>query len=1013
MRQTLIDKVNHLTNTCSVTRYENDEFVRAKTLQDELVLKIIDRTYKKGELPKIQATLKETVPIIAKYNDLRLYDRSFNNLLIADMHIDDLHKMKEKDDSITQNIAGVTDKEQSNFVGALLQHSKLFGIPGGGKTKSIIDKIVQLKNNVQFGPNNFIIVTFSRNACNDFLEKGNKVCQKLFTNQNVKTVHSLAGTIMYSLRKKKTSCLHTVILSATKFINEKCRNGELLKIKCLATCKLIVVDESQDISENQYAFIMKVSEILNIPVIMVGDPNQNIYQFQNGSDKFLVEHPGPQISYVNNYRSTNEIVDFVNQMRIYKKLPLMMSAKNTYGSKPYIHVGNDDSIMNDIVLGIFSSKYAFEEIAIIGPIKKSNENRNVGLNMIAAMLKNFGIPFCEHYSQGKDNMFDTQKKTVRVGHVNLYTIHGSKGLEFKKVFVINVHFAAMGRRPTATEYNEHKYLWYVAFSRAINELTIYVRDDKDPYPELTLCNSMTYTTNNSRKLHAFDYESKFEADHKQLKYPIKDTINNKKYFNENALLEFEEKSKYKLHESIMYTQPDDVTIKNKHATLFGEYMENIFIFYYCLRHSNVKNFTRRIKNYFKHLIILAPKYRGGYYNLKKLGCANMLNFDTLHLVKDKIGEEAYVYILDRMTNKTAYYNCVLQSSTQEYPKETVYRYCKKLIKNYDRETNNNIIFKISLIMHCIQNECKFMLDDDYKTEKLHTHIRKIIKYIKTLPSGYKFQKICEHPNIPLIGEYDILTKNNKIIELKFVKSVGVLHILQTLMYYNNLFPDWKQEMKLEIWNLYTGKRYKIALTKRYTNFDYLKYVCDALKTKLTNNVFMYDLETDGTEYVNPEIIERHFQELYLGFVPSSGLINIGKPLGTFITKLTGITNKMIRRGDDPDTFKSDMDTIYRYCRKPIFIAHNGNSFDHRIMLHKKLLNAELSGKLLDSKSMISMICDNDKLQKKKLTEIYEIVTGKSLVDVSSTLSAHRAEFDVLLLIHIFKHLNLKLCNFVD
>ena len=43
--------------------------------------------------------------------------------------------------------------------------------------------------------------------------------------------------------------------------------------------KVIFVDEAQDISFIQYDLINKLSKFLNCPVIMVGDPNQNIYQF--------------------------------------------------------------------------------------------------------------------------------------------------------------------------------------------------------------------------------------------------------------------------------------------------------------------------------------------------------------------------------------------------------------------------------------------------------------------------------------------------------------------------------------------------------------------------------------------------------------------------------------------------------------------------------------------------------------------------------------------------------------
>jgi len=32
-----------------------------------------------------------------------------------------------------------------------------------------------------------------------------------------------------------------------------------------------------------------------------------------------------------------------------------------------------------------------------------------------------------------------------------------------------------------------------------------------------------------------------------------------------------------------------------------------------------------------------------------------------------------------------------------------------------------------------------------------------------------------------------------------------------------------------------------------------------------------------------------------------------------------------------DQFKKEMDEIFKYCYKPIFIAFNGNSFDHKIL----------------------------------------------------------------------------------
>ena len=59
---------------------------------------------------------------------------------------------------------------------------------------------------------------------------------------------------------------------------------------------------------NNMILLWKSRKLLNIPVILIGDINQNIYQFQGGSDKFLREHPGKKIILVENNRSTEEIV---------------------------------------------------------------------------------------------------------------------------------------------------------------------------------------------------------------------------------------------------------------------------------------------------------------------------------------------------------------------------------------------------------------------------------------------------------------------------------------------------------------------------------------------------------------------------------------------------------------------------------------------------------------------------------------------------------------------------------
>ncbi len=87
---------------------------------------------------------------------------------------------------------------------------------------------------------------------------------------------------------------------------------EVLKsVPCLKSVKYVFVDEAQDLSEEQYNTIILISKHLKASVVMVGDANQNIYQFQGSMNKFLLTHSDKQLGLSINNRSSDEIVDFV------------------------------------------------------------------------------------------------------------------------------------------------------------------------------------------------------------------------------------------------------------------------------------------------------------------------------------------------------------------------------------------------------------------------------------------------------------------------------------------------------------------------------------------------------------------------------------------------------------------------------------------------------------------------------------------------------------------------------
>lgn len=203
--------------------------------------------------------------------------------------------------------------EQLQFINSDISiNKKILAQAGTGKTRSAIEFIVKNKEkNYINSPDDFIIFTFSKSACKDFITKGIERDPTLFNNKNVRTLHSFSGTIKNrNSGFTENGDIKTAIIEAIELI----ANNQLT-----FDFKVIIVDEAQDLSEEQYLFIKAISNN-TIPIVLIGDTNQNIYSFQKSSEKFLRDFDGEEIVFYKNYRSTHEIVNFINYFRPYSEL---------------------------------------------------------------------------------------------------------------------------------------------------------------------------------------------------------------------------------------------------------------------------------------------------------------------------------------------------------------------------------------------------------------------------------------------------------------------------------------------------------------------------------------------------------------------------------------------------------------------------------------------------------------------------------------------------------------------
>ena len=604
-----------------------------------------------------------------------------------------------------ENLKLKYNDEQMAFIQSKLEKSCLLGIPGGGKTASIIGKILYHYSNGHLKKNNeYLILSFSRRACHDFISKGQKQHEKLFNSRNICTLHSLAGKIVNKLCNKKSSSKDTVIIAASEVIlNNKDNVETLTEFKQL---KVIFVDEAQDISEIQYTLIQTISKITGCVVIMVGDPNQNIYQFQNGCDKFLMEHSSKKYYLIKNYRSSKQIVNFVNQFKPWELLTQnMVSTKEKDYSRPTIFCGSVSEIIQNIVYKIKNSSYKRENIAIIGPVKKSKPINdyysNIGLSLMTNLLSDHGISYLKHYEDTNNEEIVLDKFRKEENHINLMTIHGSKGLEFDEVFILNFHVTTFGMMPNEEKYNEFKYLWYVGLSRACYSMHLYVDKNKFAWFELKNCPLKFYQFDNQPP-RMMD-KMRFKEEIKPMYHSVTEILGSKKFFDEKHLYVFEKLIQYHIEEEDLYDNFVKTTLfeYEHYCALYGIFIENIFNYYYCLKNDSVPDFISKLKRILDNTI-LVPKNMVGGYKILKLKCPFILkdlvklqDFDSIKKSFKIREQELYEYLINILNNdyqKEFFLDCY--NDVSHYSKEFLYELIKKCLNEKKKYSDDDIYYCI-------------------------------------------------------------------------------------------------------------------------------------------------------------------------------------------------------------------------------------------------------------------------------------------------------------------------------
>ncbi|MBQ8738964.1 MAG: RecQ family ATP-dependent DNA helicase [Clostridia bacterium] len=181
--------------------------------------------------------------------------------------------------------------------------------PGSGKTRVLVHKLASLLLLEDVKHEQLLMVTFSRAAATEFKKRLIGLIGNAANFVEIKTFHSYCFDLLGKIGTLEASS--NVVRDAAEMI----RNGEVEQGKI--TKSVLVIDEAQDMDEHEFELVRALMTINDdMRVIVVGDDDQNIYEFRGSNSehlKTLIEHYGAtKYEMTENYRSKTNIIALAN-----------------------------------------------------------------------------------------------------------------------------------------------------------------------------------------------------------------------------------------------------------------------------------------------------------------------------------------------------------------------------------------------------------------------------------------------------------------------------------------------------------------------------------------------------------------------------------------------------------------------------------------------------------------------------------------------------------------------------
>lgn len=924
-----------------------------------------------------------------------------------------------------------SDEQLKYIMSTEIGDTKLLACPGSGKTFCVLRRMINIAN--RSNKQHVFMITFSRSAANDAKTKMKRDHPNSKMIQQISTFHSFAGKILSKVNAHKLSTNDNKGLSLTmirlhEFLESLSDDTDISHYGPLSKVKDLFVDEAQDLDPLQFKCLQLLRQKLGVRIHLIGDPNQCIYQFRYSASTFLLSFDAKTFYLTKNFRSTPEIVKFINQLVIHPFEHPSTPSKPASGVQPRLHYLTKEDALQYIHSRLSEENVVYSDYAVLVPSKKGSDHAGIGGSVIFDFLCNNQIPVQRFYSLDSDeNKAPKPVKEEKKNCVSLHTYHSSKGLEYKHVIVMDCHHEFFNRKPTEADYDEKRYLVYVALSRAATTLDIIVRrivNNPSPgiFRSLIDVPRNLYQNLHNHSLHAKDFAPK---DTRSPVFGVTEII---KKVSQETLAKLTQIFTYRLISSTNIDTHVDYKMNDYH-TFRGIFVDE------CIRHLYYLYTSENA-----YIPSIATKRGIPIVNLSEAHYKQMIE------AQNRLGTWAALHTTARKTdiNRTLregikdlvrfadssielYQNCFCYHD--EIRSELFLNSIKPLVERARIELqtctfDNPKLPELAhlLIYWRLESEIGHFgeygnIVEEVLSELTDDHVQQLKNFVKEHLVKEDMQpefQVNVHETLSnLFGSIDMIL-NDEICEFKCTQEAySFEHILQ-LWLYGIARNRQIQGQQYTIYNFCKGMKY-IIFIECHDPFEALTLFSETGELQMTGLKLMYDLETNGLidgEYV-PYPIQICCKEYSTGMtvIPET-LIRLPKNVvyNEESYRTHKITSKQLQEdGQDLVAVQNYIVNRLRCVENAIYFAHNGNMFDNRISRQFNLL-PESTGTVFDDTIKVIKHFVVEKLPHYSLDFLCQHFGVKS-EDVIDSSKRHTAGADVDLLIHLMRDvLNIKLMN---